>query len=124
MYIHGYDKIKKKYSKVYDYNTYILLLQNKIRIDSFEEQNMNHFLNNNDEDIINAFDFDRKVIYQYDFDFIVYYVIVVLIIMWATAIILNNFIYKTFFSLHSSLKNIFSQKLKIISIQKQDIKIP
>ena len=112
MYIHGYDKIKKQYFKVYDYNTYILLLQNKIRIDSFEEQNMNHFLNNNDEDIINAFDFDRKIIYQYDFDFIVYYVIVVLIIMWATAIILNNFIYKTFFSLHSSLKNIFSQKSK------------
>ena len=56
---------------------------------------MNHYLNNNDEDIINAFDFDRKINIQYDFDFIIYYIIVVMIIIWAIALILNSFIYKT-----------------------------
>ena len=111
-YIYGYDKIKKKYFKVYDYNTYIHIKKNNIIIDLFEEQNMNHYLNNNDEDIINAFDFDRKINIQYDFDFIIYYIIVVMIIIWAIALILNSFIYKTLFSLQSSLKNIFSKKGK------------
>lgn len=112
-YIYGYDKIKKKYFKVYDYNTYIHIKKNNIIIDLFEEQNMNHYLNNNDEDIINAFDFDRKINIQYDFDFIIYYIIVVMIIIWAIALILNSFIYKTLFSLQSSLKNIFRKKVKI-----------
>ena len=41
LYIHGYDKIKKKYFKVYDYNTNIHIKNNNIRN-----------LNNNDKNII------------------------------------------------------------------------
>ena len=39
LYIHGYDKIKKKYFKVYDYNTNIQIKQNNIEINIFKEQN-------------------------------------------------------------------------------------
>ena len=39
LYIHGYDKIKKKYFKVYDYNTNIQIKQNNIEINIFKDQN-------------------------------------------------------------------------------------
>ena len=41
-YIHGYDKNKKKYFKIYDFNTYMHLKQNSTLNNNFEEQYMNN----------------------------------------------------------------------------------
>lgn len=124
-YIHGYDKNKKKYFKIYDFNTYMHLKQNSTLNNNFEEQYMNNLLNNNDEDIMNVFDFDRNVTYHYEIEFIIYYLVVFFIIIWILALFLNNFIYKIIFSLQASIKNFFSPKSKnkIQSISSENLKI-
>ena len=114
LYIHGYDKNKKRYIKLYDYNSYIHWMQNNTVDHNFEEQYIHSNLNNNDneQDIINAFEYNNKIIYPYDIDLIMYYCIVFLIIIWAIVLLLNNFIYKTIFSLEVFFKNLFSIKSK------------
>ena len=111
LYIHGYDKEKKKYIKLYDFNTYIHIMQNNTIDNNFEEQYINDFLNNNDNNIINEFDYNKKIIYH-ELDLIIYYCIVSFIILWAIIIILNNFLFKFFFSIKTGLKKIFTKKSK------------
>jgi len=100
LYIHAYDKSKKRYIKLYDYNSYLHIMQNNTIDHTFEEQYIHSNLNNNNNEpeIINAFEYYNKIIYPYDIDLIMYYCIVFLIIIWAIVLLLNNFIYKTIFS--------------------------
>ena len=114
LYIHAYDKSKKRYIKLYDYNSYLHIMQNNTIDHTFEEQYIHSNLNNNNNEpeIINAFEYYNKIIYPYDIDLIMYYCIVFLIIIWAIVLLLNNFIYKTIFSFQIFFKNLFSSKNK------------
>ena len=120
LYIHGYDKNKKKYFKIYDFNTYIHLKQNNTLNNNFEEQYKNNLLNNNDENIINVFEFVGNIIYHYEIYLIIYYFIVFLIIIWVIVLFFNNFIYKTIFALQECVGGIFSKNNKN-KIQKNNL---
>ena len=81
LYIHAYDKNKKRYIKLYDYNSYLHIMQNNTIDHTFEEQYIHSNLNNNNNEpeIINAFEYYNKIIYPYDIDLIMYYCIVFLL---------------------------------------------
>ena len=111
IYIHGYNKNKKKYIKLYDYNTYIHIKQNNIIDNNFEEQYINGFLNN-DDNIKNSFDYNSKIIYQFQPNFMFYYLFLSFIITCGLLIILNNFISNFFFHILAKVKNIFTKKEK------------
>ena len=112
LYIHAYDTNKKKYIKIYDFNTYIHLMQNDTIDKNFEEQLISEKLDNDDKDAKNYYNYNNKIIYQYKYDFIVYYCIVFFIFLCTLILLLNNFLYKSFFVLKSNLKNIFFKKGK------------
>ena len=124
LYIHAYDKKKKKYVKIYDYNTNYNLKRNNTIDINLEEQYIRSYLNNNNNsDILNEFNYNRKIIYQYKFDYIIYYCIVSFIIICSLFFILNDIIYKSCFSLFQNFKNIFSKKPKNKTTKENNQKI-
>ena len=124
LYIHAYDKKKKKYVKIYDYNTNYNLKRNNTIDINLEEQYIRSYLNNNNNsDILNEFNYNRKIIYQYKFDYIIYYCIVSFIIICSLFFILNDIIYKSCFSLFQNFKNIFSKKPKNKATKENNQKI-
>ena len=114
LYIHAYDITKNKYIKIYDYNTYTHIIQNTSFTDnSTEEQKTEKPGHYYDKDTkITYYYYNNKIIYQYKYDFIVYYCIVFFIFLCTLILLLNNFIYKSFFVLKSNIKNIFLKKGK------------
>ena len=120
LYIHAYDITKKRYIKIYDFNTYTHIVQNNSIIDNnIEEQKdekPGHYYDRDTK--ITYYYYNNKIIYQYKYDFIVYYCIVFFIFLCTLILLLNNFIYKSFFVLKSNIKNIFFKKSKIKSQQK------
>ena len=114
LYIHAYDITKNKYIKIYDYNTYTHIIQNTSFTDnSTEEQKTEKPEHYYDKDTkITYYYYNNKIIYQYKYDFIVYYCIVFFIFLCTLILLLNNFIYKSFFVLKSNIKNIFLKKGK------------
>ena len=113
LYIHAYDITKKKYIKIYDFNTYTHIMQNNTIDKNLEEQLISEKLNNDyDKDTKAYYYYNNKIIYQYKYDFIVYYCIVFFIFLCTLILLLNNFIYKSFFVLKVNFKNIFLKKSK------------
>ena len=114
LYIHAYDITKKRYIKIYDFNTYTHIVQNNSIIDNnIEEQKdekPGHYYDRDTK--ITYYYYNNKIIYQYKYDFIVYYCIVFFIFLCTLILLLNNFIYKSFFVLKSNIKNIFFKKSK------------
>ena len=124
LYIHAYDKNNKKYVKIYDYNINSNIKQNNTIDNNLEEQYIRSYLNtNNNNDILNEFNYNRQIIYQYKFDFIIYYCIVSFIIICSLFFILNNIIYKSCFALLQNFKNIFSKKQKCKTTKENNQKI-
>ena len=98
IFIHGYDKIKKKYVKIYDFNTFSHIVHNKIT-NNIEEQT-----NNN---IINGFEYKVNISDKYDhIDLIIYYSIIGFIIFWTIILIFHSFIFKIFIFISDICKNI------------------
>ena len=108
MFLYGYNIKKEHYMKLYDYNVYThLIKKNDTSEHSIEEKNKNEFLNSDDDDnIINAFDYNNDINHQYEIDIIIYYIIVAFIILCIIILILNNCIYGNIFS----FKSLFSKK--------------
>ena len=91
LYIHGYDKIKKKYVKIYDFNTFSLIVQNNM-VNNIDEQNNKY--------ILNGIQYKNNIFKQYDyFDFLIYYSIIVFLIFWTIIFIFHNIIIKLYFSM-------------------------
>ena len=105
MFIHGYDMKNKKYVKLYDFNTYTHLKQNNTSDSNIEEKDINELMNN-DDNIINMFNYNNNINYQYEIDLIIYYCIVSFIILCIIILILNNYIYRNIFP----LKDLCSKK--------------
>ena len=122
MFIHGYDIKNKKFIKLYDFNTYTHLIQNNTGDNNLEEKNINEFFND-DDNIINAFDYNNDFSYQYDIDFIIYYCIVSFIILCLIVLILNNCIYKNIFTLKDLYSKKHTSKLNNISDNKKSLLI-
>ena len=100
LFIHGYDKIRKKYVKIYDFNTFSQIIQNNTEI-NMEEQN-----NNN---IINGIEYKNNISEKYEhFDVLIYYILIVFLIIWAIILILHNYIFKIFFSISELYKYILN----------------
>ena len=122
MFIHGYDIKNKKFIKLFDFNTYTHLIQNNTGDNNLEEKNINEFFND-DDNIINAFDYNNDFSYQYDIDFIIYYCIVSFIILCLIVLILNNCIYKNIFTLKDLYSKKHTSKLNNISDNKKSLLI-
>ena len=122
MFIHVYDIKNKKFIKLYDFNTYTHLIQNNTGDNNLEEKNINEFFND-DDNIINAFDYNNDLSYQYDIDFIIYYCIVSFIILCLIVLILNNCIYKNIFTLKDLYSKKHTSKLNNISDNKKSLLI-
>ena len=99
--LYGYDKINKKYVKIYDFNSFSHIVQNTIT-NNIEEQSNKNFINGLD-------------------DLLIYYSIIGFLIIWPIIIIFHNFIFKRFFSM-SLLCKFFNKdsttKENIININK------
>ena len=82
--IHGYDKIRKKYVKIYDFNTFSHIIQNNT-INNMEEKN-----NNNNQ--ISSLKYETNVSEKYEqIDNIIKYGILTFIILCILFLILYNF---------------------------------
>lgn len=108
LFIHGYNKKNKKYVKLYDFNTYIHIIQNNSADNNIEENNNNEF-QNKDNNRINIYSS-----YKFEIDLKIYYYFVFFILLFLILLISNNSIYKTFFS----LKDFFSKKYQSKFIDK------
>ena len=96
LFIHGYDSEKRKYIKIYDFNTFNHLVQNN-SINNIEEQNSN----NN----IGSFEYKKNITKKYDhIDLLIYYSIIAFIILWIIILIFHSFIFKLFFSVSNFFK--------------------
>ena len=89
LFIHGYDKIKKKYVKIYDFNTYSQIKQNKT------ENNIGEQSNNN---IINGIEYKNNITDHLDL------LIIIFLLFWTIILILHNYIFKIFFSISELYK--------------------
>lgn len=104
LFIHGYDKEKKRYIKIYDFNTYSHIVQN-ITVNNIEEQNSNN--------IIGALEYKSNISEKYDhIDLLIYYSIIAFIILWIIILVFHSFIFKILFSISKLLKyfNKFPEK--------------
>ena len=96
LFIHGYDKIRKKYVKIYDFNTFSHIVQNNTD-NNIEEQS-----NNN---IINGIEYKNNISEKYDhLDLLIYYTIIAFLLFFSIILIFHNFIYKIFFSISELYK--------------------
>ena len=96
LFIHGYDKINKKYVKIYDFNTFSHIVQNNT-VNNIEEQSNKNF--------INEIEYKSNISKNYDnIDLLIYYWIIGFLIIWSILIIFHNFIFKIFFSLSELCK--------------------
>ena len=111
LYIHGYNKKINNYVKIFDFNTYTHIIQNNTNNNTLEEKNINNIWNT-EYDIINAFDYSGKIIYQYRIDLILYYFFVILILIWSIMFITNNYVCKFFLTFLTKIKNLSSKKSK------------
>ena len=107
LFIHGYDKINKKYVKIYDFNTFSHIVQNNT-VNNIEEQSNKNF--------ISELDYKSNISKNYDnIDLFIYYSIIGILTIWSIIIIFHNFIFKIFFSISKLCKyfiNDFDNKEK------------
>ena len=91
LFIHGYDKIKKKYVKIYDFNTFNHIVQNNIA---------NNINKQNNKNILNGIEYKNNISGQYDYiDLLIYYSIIAFLIFWSIIFIFRNFIIKIYISM-------------------------
>ena len=96
LFIHGYDKITKKYVKIYDFNTFSHIVQNNT-INNIEEQSNKNF--------ISGLEYKSNISKNYDhIDLLIYYSIIGFLVFWSIIIIFHNFIFKIFFSISELCK--------------------
>ena len=95
LFIHGYDKIKKKYVKIYDFNTFSHIVNN-ITSNNIKKKANNNIINSL-EYTINTGKFDH-------IDWLIYYSIIFFIIFWSIILIFHNFIFKIFLSISDIFK--------------------
>ena len=119
LFIHGYDKIKKKYVKIYDFNTFSHIVQNNI---------VNNINKQNNKNILNGIEYKSNISGQYDYiDLLIYYSIIAFLIFWSIIFIFRNFIIKIYISMVNLYKylviyqeNKKKEKINII-INKEEI---
>ena len=100
LFIHGYDKINKKYVKIYDFNTFNHIVHNNT-INNIEEQS--------NKNILNGIKYKSNISEQYDYiDLLIYYSIIVFLIFWSIIFIFQNFIFKMYFLIAKIHKYFFA----------------
>ena len=100
LFIHGYDKEKKKYIKIYDFNTFNHLVQNNT-INNIEEQNSN----------VGSLEYKTNIPEKkYYMNLLIYLSIITLIII-LILLILNNFKFEQFFPISKLYENINNKNI-------------
>ena len=95
LFIHAYDKEKKRFIKIYDFNTYSHIVQN-ITLNNIDEQNSNN---------VGALEYKSNFSEKYDhIDMLIYYGIIGIIILWIIILVFHDFIFKILFSISKLLK--------------------
>ena len=96
LFIHGYDKIKKRYVKIYDFNTFSHIIQNNTVNNNIEEQNH--------KNKIGEIEYKSNVSEKNDFSNLSIYSIIIVILI----IIFLNLIFNFFFPVSELFKKIIN----------------